>query len=500
MPSRFQTVDSSGDPYTGARLFFYAAGSSTKQDTFTDETGNTANTNPVVLGSDGRPAVEIWLTVGESYKVGLAAPGSDDPPSGFVWTEDDVEGINDASITLDEWITGPAPTYISATSFSLVGDQTVDFTPGRRVKVTDAGGTKYGTIKTSTYTTLTTIVLDQTSDSLATPTSAVSYGILQGTIDSSTPILPANFPLRGDATDRSKQIDLDLSAIDTNTTRRWSAQNKALTVAGTSEFAYSNVSGSPGRQVFPRMWMSGLVQAQAADTDHDTTISVGECMDATNAQNMILSSALTKQIDANWTVGTNAGGLDTGAVGNTTWYYIWLIKRSDTGVVDALYSASASAPTMPANYDYKRLIGAVLTDGSANILAYTAYEKEGGGLQILWSTVTNDLSLSATLTTTARTDALRNPTGFATDVTFIARAIDASTWAVYVSCPDVTDQAPSVAGTAPHGQLFGGAAIADQKQLTIRTSSAGLIRSRSSLATLDTYILATTGFDWARRN
>ena len=35
---------------------------------------------------------------------------------------------------------------------------------------------------------------------------------------------------------------------------------------------------------------------------------------------------------------------------NDTWYHVWLIKRADTGVVDALFSLSATAPTMPANY------------------------------------------------------------------------------------------------------------------------------------------------------
>jgi hypothetical protein len=219
MPSRFQTVDSDGDPYTGARLFFYAAGSSTKQNTYTDETGNTANDNPIVLGSDGRPAVEIWLTVGESYKVGLAAPGSDDPPGSFVWTEDDVEGINDASITLDQWISGPAPTYISSTSFSLVGDQTTTFTVGRRVKVTDAGGTKYCTIKTSAYTSLTTIVLDaQDSDALASPTSAVSYGIIDPE-NTSHPVMSDAIAIAGGSSDRSKRLRWELDGITTATTR-----------------------------------------------------------------------------------------------------------------------------------------------------------------------------------------------------------------------------------------------------------------------------------------
>lgn len=79
---------------------------------------------------------------------------------------------------------------------------------------------------------------------------------------------------------------------------------------------------------------------------------------------MILASAITKSTSS-WVVGTGNGGLDTGAIANNTWYHAWLIKRSDTGVVDVLVSLSPTAPTMPTNYNRKRRIGAMKTNGSA---------------------------------------------------------------------------------------------------------------------------------------
>ena len=100
------------DPGRPYRLFFYASGSSTKQNTYNSSTGATPNTNPIVLNALGEPAVEIWLTTGLTYKMGLAIPGSDDPPASFVWTEDVIGGINDASI--DQWVTsGLTPLPIS---------------------------------------------------------------------------------------------------------------------------------------------------------------------------------------------------------------------------------------------------------------------------------------------------------------------------------------------------------------------------------------------------
>jgi len=117
--------------------------------------------------------------------------------------------------------------------------------------------------------------------------------------------------------------------------------------------------------------IGGLKLSNDTDTDHDVNITAGGARDAGDAVNMILSSEITKQIDAAWAVGDDAGGIDTGSVGNSTLYAVWLIRRSDTSVVDALFSASFTSPTMPTDYDQKRLIGAVKTDGSANIIAFT---------------------------------------------------------------------------------------------------------------------------------
>lgn len=116
----------------------------------------------------------------------------------------------------------------------------------------------------------------------------------------------------------------------------------------------------------------GLVlSTNAADPTNDVDISAGAATaDTTAYAVMSLASLLTKRIDASWVVGTNQGGLDTGAVGNNV-YYVWLIQRSDTGVVDALFSLSATSPTMPTNYDRKRLIGSLARVSGSNTGLYS---------------------------------------------------------------------------------------------------------------------------------
>jgi len=63
-----QFFDNTGLPLAGGLLYTYQAGSSTPFSTYTTISGNVLNSNPIVLGTDGRPPNEIWLTYGYFYK------------------------------------------------------------------------------------------------------------------------------------------------------------------------------------------------------------------------------------------------------------------------------------------------------------------------------------------------------------------------------------------------------------------------------------------------
>jgi len=84
----FQFFTSTGLPLNAGYLYTYQAGSSTALATYADNTGNVANTNPIVLGSDGRPQTEIWLTSGYSYKFVLT-----DSSNNQIQTYDNLYGI-----------------------------------------------------------------------------------------------------------------------------------------------------------------------------------------------------------------------------------------------------------------------------------------------------------------------------------------------------------------------------------------------------------------------
>ena len=63
-----QFLDNNGAVANGALLYVYAPGTTTPKDSYTTSAGTTANANPVVLNSAGRPATGIYLNPGDSYR------------------------------------------------------------------------------------------------------------------------------------------------------------------------------------------------------------------------------------------------------------------------------------------------------------------------------------------------------------------------------------------------------------------------------------------------
>src|SRR6185437_14318327 len=64
--ARQQFFTASGVPLAGGLIYTYASGTSTPQATFTDFSGTTQNTNPIVLDAGGM--AQIWLAGGETYR------------------------------------------------------------------------------------------------------------------------------------------------------------------------------------------------------------------------------------------------------------------------------------------------------------------------------------------------------------------------------------------------------------------------------------------------
>lgn len=251
-------------------------------------------------------------------------------------------------------------------------------------------------------------------------------------------------------------------------------------------------------QVALDQYLQGFTyQPNGSDVANDVDVAAGVALDSTGVY-VLRGAALTKRLDAVWAVGTNAGMLDTGAVGNND-YFLWVIGRSDTGVVDYLASLSSSAPTMPANYDFKRLIGWVKRSAGANV-AWKTYELAGGGLEFHWTASILDVYLTGTLTTTRRLDALSVPNGLSVAAMINVLLNDgASALYALIQCPDEADAAPnSSAAPGTNARIYnvGQVGIAE---LDVRTNTSRQIAARASSSTFNTYQVVTRGFKWSRR-
>jgi hypothetical protein len=141
----------------------------------------------------------------------------------------------------------------------------------------------------------------------------------------------------------------------------------------------------------PRGYDDGLqLSNNTGDADNAIDVSPGECRSDANDADLNLPNGITKYINASWSEGTGLGGMDTGSVAPSTWYHFWIIKRTDNGTVDALFSLSPTAPTMPASYDCKQRIMAVKTDGASDIIPF-----DQSGNRVTWTTQVTEINAAA---------------------------------------------------------------------------------------------------------
>ena len=126
-----QLTTSTGIPLVGGKLYTYLASSTTPATVYQDDAGGSSHTNPIILNARGEPPAPIWINGGQSIKFTLH-DASDVP----IRTIDDVTGVGDPTgitNTVSEWTTfSHAPTYVSASSFTVAGNQTADLNVGRR--------------------------------------------------------------------------------------------------------------------------------------------------------------------------------------------------------------------------------------------------------------------------------------------------------------------------------------------------------------------------------
>lgn len=180
-PSPQQFFNASGSPLSGGMVWTYAAGTSTPLATYTDSTGNTPNTNPVILDSAGFPSnagtrVGIWFGP-QKYKLVVQ-----DQNGVQQYVLDNVSSNNlplTSTVTLAAQV---APSCVAA-GYVIWAD-----TSATRLKMCN-NGTVDVIVGATTTDTLT-------NKTLTTPTINGSTGTGTNTYSSSAPGTAALFPLQ----------------------------------------------------------------------------------------------------------------------------------------------------------------------------------------------------------------------------------------------------------------------------------------------------------------
>lgn len=406
-----QFIDANGDPLVGGRIETYLAGSSTQAATYIDDSGSTPQSNPIILDSLGKP------TLGPIWLTGGVSYKFiiKNATGSTLWTIDNIAGVNDASVSQSEWVeSGLVPTYINATSFSVPGDQTGTLQVNRRLRTTNTSGFIYSTITNSVFSAgNTTVTLANDSGTLDAGLSAVAYGLLSAT-NSSIPLFQ-----------------------------------------------------TAGRAIY------GLAMSTAGGS---ATMSVasGQAADA-NGSLMNLAASISKTTSS-WVAGSGNGGkLSAAAIANNTWYYFYLIRRPDTGVVDVGFDVSATTPTLPTNYTQYRYIGAALTNGSAQ---WVRFFQEGD--TFLWDAPVIDVT-AASAGTSAVTRTLTSPRKIVTALLTVNATVGgaAPSETVLISPLYMTDAVPSnttspgASLSVPNGQTL-------TAQVQVSTNASAQVRSRQT--------------------
>lgn len=139
---------------------------------------------------------------------------------------------------------------------------------------------------------------------------------------------------------------------------------------------------------FPRGHLiNGEIQNNSIDVLKDIDFLPGQARDADDTENLVLSSTLVKQLDAAWAIGTNQGGLFTGAIAANTTYHCFWIRRDSDGVIDAGFDTDVGAANIPSGWTAYRRVGSIVTDATPDIIAFHQY-----GDRFVWDTPVADLS------------------------------------------------------------------------------------------------------------
>lgn len=127
----------------------------------------------------------------------------------------------------------------------------------------------------------------------------------------------------------------------------------------------------------PKNYLFGLGMAMnALAPAHTIDVAPGIARGAGSPVELSTTMSGVLQATGSWSAESGGNKLDTDACAANTWYHVFVLRNSSSSEADLLFSASATAPVVPAGYALVRRLGAVKTDASANIVPFMCFGRE----------------------------------------------------------------------------------------------------------------------------
>lgn len=317
-----QYLDSTGEPVAAGTLTVYQNGTTTLASIYSDAALTVAQSNPYTLNSLGQVAGDIFIN--ETVRLLLK-----DSSGSTIWQLDDVNVEADADAIINLLAAkGCAFTYADVVSAGYT------ITAGDVVRGSNGNTYKYN------------------SGSVVDPVTDTPYDQDSGLSNSGawTDVVIANAPLTpGSST--ITDIEADVESLQTSV-----------------NFLETSISGSNGL----------AISNNVSDSDHDLDVATGSILDSTGSVTMVLSTAITKRIDAagGWVAGNGNGGFPSLlTLTADTWYRVFLIAKvdgtSDVGFDSMANSNAAALLNDASDYSFYKQIGYVYSNASLNIENFT---------------------------------------------------------------------------------------------------------------------------------
>ena len=363
----------------GIKYILYKANSTTLKTTYTDSTAGTPNANPVILDSTTGLA-DIWLAEDEPYRIVIT-----DTNDHIIDSIDNVAHIADINSTgaTIKGLTLNDDLDVNDNSIVTTSNGSIFITPDGfgRTKITDIQSvTDFDTNGQNILFDDATSIKDDSGNEYITfskTASAVNYiGIGNAATGNDVTISTSgtddNVGLQ--ITPKGTGV-ITLDGLALPNTISSGSNLDALATNGSGTLSFTNVTPSE-----LRAYIDGFITSLSIlDDANDIVINPGFCRDNSNTVNITLSSAITKQLDADWAEGSNAGGYGPSAVlAADTFLHVFVISKAD-GTVDAGFDSDINASNLLAaanddNYQYYRRVGTIKTyDNSGSVEINTLY-------------------------------------------------------------------------------------------------------------------------------